>query len=139
MSLYGEYYGPADDRDLALAAERQHQRDALAGGFAGRIPLVGDVVVFPGGEQLRISHVWSDDADAPSGIQTSAGGSWHWCANGDMSFSGGLNSPIPAESLSADGTATVNAWIFHHDLMSAHRSVDVTAEVTVWSTSAALP
>ncbi|MEB3023339.1 MULTISPECIES: hypothetical protein [Mycolicibacter] len=142
MSLYGEYYGPADDQDLALQAARQHNRDALSAENGGLNPLCGDIVEFPTGEQLRISYVWPGPDGGPGGIQTSYDGSgrWYWSNSGDMDFSGSLNSSIPAETLSPTGkTAPVTAWIFHHDLKSAHRSVDLTAQVAVWTTTTAIP
>ncbi|ORW08447.1 MULTISPECIES: hypothetical protein [Mycolicibacter] len=140
MNLYGEYHGPADEKDLALLAERQRNRDTLAAEHDGFNPLCGDVVEFPTGEQLRISHVWPGADGAAASIQTSRGGSWYWSNTGDMSFSGSLYTAIPAESLSPTGkTATVDTWIFHHDLMSAHRGVAVTAQVLMWATAANAP
>lgn len=128
MGLYAEYYGPADDKDMALVAERQAKRDTFT------TPDEGDVVVFADGTRYRISHVW------PDGVQTSAGGSWHWGASGHMSFSGGLFPSVPRDTLTDTGEReTVNAWIFHHDLASAHRSVTVPASVKVWQSTAAAP
>lgn len=103
------------------------------------------MVIFPDGTWTRISHVWrdydNDQGGNPAQIQTSRDGSWHWSASGHMSFSGGLLSSIPADTLTWDVSnyAMVKAWIFHHDRVSAHRSVDVTARVRVWHTTAPLP
>ncbi len=138
VSLYGSYYGPADDTDLQLAAQRQSARETLENHCGGFNPLCGDVVIFPGGERLRISYVW--DADGGPRIQTSHGGSWYWSASGDMDFSGGLLVAIPGDTLTETGErAEVSAWIFHHDLASAHRGVSIVASVKVWKTTADLP
>lgn len=140
MGLYGEYHGPADEQDLAILTERQRRRDALAGVHGGFNPLCGDVVEFASGEQLRISHIWRGPDGTPGRIQTSPEGSWYWCDTGDMSFSGRLDSPFPAYSLTPTGrTAAVDAWIFHHDLQSAHRGVTVPAQVTVWAATVNTP
>jgi hypothetical protein len=57
-----------------------------------------------------------------------------------MDFSGTLFAPISTDSLTeARERQPVTAWIFHHDRMSAHRSVDVIASVRVWISTAALP
>lgn len=138
MGLYSEYHGPADAVDLDLAAQRQAKRDDLAGLNNHANPLCGDVVIFPTGDRLRISYVWADGRT--NGIQTSAAGRWYWLGSGDMDFSGALYDGIPAASLSDAGEHdSVPAWIFHHDRASAHRSVDVTARVRVWTTTAAVP
>lgn len=139
MGLHPEYYGPADATDLELAVQRQAQRDILEGLNNGFNPLQGDVVIFPTGERFRISYVWSLEG-RPNDIQTSDAGRWHWCANGDMDFSGTLRMPIPAVTLTDTGEHdSAPAWIFHHDKRSAHRSVNVTARVRVWTTTAAAP
>lgn len=138
MGIYSEYYGPADAIDLNLAAQRQANRDALAGRNNAPTPLCGDVVIFPTGDRLRISYMWTDGRT--SSIQTSSEGRWHWFESGDMDFSGALYDGIPAASLTDTGEHdSVPAWIFHHNRVSAHRSVDVTARVRVWTTTAAVP
>jgi hypothetical protein len=141
MSLYGEYYGPADDVDLELVAKRQLNRAMLDEHNNSFSPSQGDVVIFPDGQKRRISHVWTDENDKPRSVQTSNGGSFHWSASGYMSFSGSLFTGIPADTLTWDVAeyANVKAWIFHHDLMSAHRSVDATARVRVWRTTVSAP
>ncbi len=139
MGVYTEYYGAADATDLELAVQRQAKRDSLEGLNNQFNPLCGDVVIFPTGERYRISYVWSQDGQ-PHGIQTSDTGRWYWSDSGDMSFSGTLFDSIPAATLNDAGERdSVPAWIFHHDRMSAHRSVDVTALVRVWTTTAAVP
>lgn len=139
MGPYSEYRGPADATDLDLAVQRQSKRDVLEGVNDHFNPLCGDVVIFPAGERLRISYVWSDDG-RPHGIQTSDAGRWYWSASGNMDFSGTLRDSIPAATLTDTGEHEgAPAWFFHHDRASAHRSVDVTAHVRVWTTTAAVP
>lgn len=139
MGLFGEYSGLADDKDLELVSKRQASRELLEQKSQGFNPLCGDVVIFPGGDRLRISYVW-DREGQPDGIQTSRGGRWYWVDTGEMDFSGSLLVSIPADTLTyAESRTDVAAWIFHHDLASAHRGVDVVAHVRVWRTSADLP
>lgn len=138
MGLFSEYHGPADAIDLDLAAERQAKRDVLAGRNGLLNPLCGDVVIFPTGDRLRISYVWTDGRS--NSIQTSSAGRWYWLEGGDMDFSGALYDGISAASLTETGEYdSVPAWIFNHNRASAHRSVDVTARVLVWTTTAAVP
>lgn len=143
MSLYGEYYGPADDVDLELVAKRQFCRDCRADNLME--PMEGDVVQFSDGTRYRVSYAIRhyedrDDAGRLHGVQTTNGGRFYWCASGGMSYSGSLFRPIPADTFTYHGeSADVRAWIFHHDLMSAHRGVDVTASVRVWHTTAPVP
>lgn len=139
MGLFGEYSGPPDATDLQLVSNRQANRELLEQNNQGFNPLCGDVVLFPGGERLRISYVWDRDGH-PSGIQTSRGGRWYWADTGEMDFSGSLLVSIPADTLTyAEAHADVAAWIFHHDLASAHRGVDVVVHVRVWRTTADIP
>lgn len=139
MGLFAEYSGPPDDKDLELVSKRQASRELLEQKNQGFNPLCGDVVIFPGGDRLRISYVW-DREGQPNGIQTSHGGRWYWADTGEMDFSGSLLVSIPADTLTyAESHTDVAAWIFHHDLASAHRGVDVVAHVRVWRTTADLP
>jgi signal peptidase I len=144
MGLYDEFYGPADELDLELAAKRQINREML---YDNRPePLEGDVVQFTDGTRYRVSHAirhydYEDGGEGHlHGVQTTKGGSFHWNTSGGMSYSGSLFKPIPADTFTFHGeTAPVRAWIFHHDKVSAHRSVDVTARVRVWHTTAPVP
>ena len=116
MGFLGEYGALPDCRDLELVAKRQASRELLEQDNQAFNPLCGDVVVFPGGERLRISYV-RDRGEQPSGIQTSHRGSWYWVDTGHMDFSGALLVPIPADTFTYEGEhAEVAAWFFHHDL-----------------------
>ena len=112
-----------DERDTEAARARQAARDALTG------PQVGDSVTFPDGTRRWISHVW------PDGVQTSDGGSWYWLTSGDMSFSGRLHTSIATGTLTADGTAEMSAWFFHHEHAAAHNRVTAKATVNAWRTT----
>jgi hypothetical protein len=143
MRLYGEYCGPADEKDLELAALRQLNRDCLADNLCE--PLEGDVVQFNDGTRYRVSYAWrthedNDDPGLLRSVQTTKGDSFHWYTSGRMSYLGRMFRAIPAETFTYHGeSAEARAWIFHHDLASAHRSVDVTARVWVWHTTAPVP
>src|SRR3979490_115162 len=81
MRLYGEYDGPADEKDLELAALRQLNRDCLADNLCE--PLEGDVVQFNDGTRYRVSYAWrihedNDDPGLLRSVQTTKGDSFHW-------------------------------------------------------------
>lgn len=125
------YHGSADDKALALAATRQARRDVLSAECSN--PLVGDIVYFSDNVRRVISYVWPDPNGAAEAIQTSDGGRWYWATSGDMEFRGKLGPSVPADSLrSTSRTEMLTAWIFHHDLVGAHRGVDIDATVRVW-------
>lgn len=114
-----------DERDEQLRQVRIVARANLAE------PLVGDYVLFPGGELERFSHAWE------TGLQTSAAGSFHIFKDGNASFSGGLNPSTPRNQLVLTGKMLPGTfWFFHHDEVGAHRGVYCTIPCKVYTTSA---
>lgn len=119
---------PLDDRDAAILAARVAAFDPVEG------PRVGDYVHFNDGVTRQISYVW------PDSVQTSDGGSFY-LGKGYMSFSGGLYTAVPTETLTlVEGvTREAGAWFFHHDHWTAHNDVHVRVPVRVWMSSAKAP
>jgi len=133
-----------DELDTEARGKRQVNRSMLEEHNNGFNPMSGDVVVYPCGTRHRISAVVKDWREGEMvgivKVQTSVGGSWHWNGSGYMSFSGSLFLPIKAETLTWHGErAEVPAWFFHHEWSQANNSVNVTATVRVWHTTAELP
>jgi hypothetical protein len=120
--------GPTfDDRDATILAKRVAAFDPTEG------PREGDYVEFSDGVTRRISYVW------PSAVQTSDSGSFY-LGNGYMSFSGGLYSTVPTETLTlTDAVREAWAWFFHHDQREAHNSIHVRVPVRVWKSTAPAP
>jgi hypothetical protein len=119
---------PLDARDAAILAARVAAFDPTEG------PRVGDYVHFIDGVKRQISYEW------PDGVQTSDGGSFY-LGEGYMSFSGGLYTSVPTETLTLmEGTTReASAWFFHHDRWTAHNAVHVRVSVRVWMSSAKAP
>ena len=91
-------------------------------------PVVGDYVVFGNRPRMeRISHDWGD------AVQTSVDGSWYLGDGGYVSFSGGLNPPIPKAELADTGeTEPGSFWIFHHDEWRANNAHQFKAPCRIW-------
>lgn len=125
--------GELDERDAAIKAEIQAGIDTLTGQ-----PRVGDFIEFANGTVERVSHVWDGMAEhgGTDGVQTSEGGSWH-VSRGGASFSGGLNSIIPMDTLTDTGeTRKGSGWFWHHDWSGANRGVPATFTFRVYRSTA---
>jgi hypothetical protein len=137
------YYGEADERDLELAVRRQLHREML--GDNACEPLEGDYAQFGDGTRHRVAYAWRrrpnwDHRGVLDSVQAARVGSFYWQPSGRMSYSGSLFRAIPAELFRWHGErADAPCWLFHHDVHSAGRGVDVTARVRIWHTSAPVP
>ena len=121
------YHGPADERDLAMVAERMAAMDSREG------PRVGDYVIFRDGTVARFAHDWGDR------LQTTPGGSFY-LGNGYLSMSGSLDRSIPKDSLTlTDQTREGSAWVFHHNMHQAHYGVAVRVPLRVFLTTEESP
>lgn len=127
MSMTTSHRPPIlDERDQAILDARQ---EAL---YEIEHAISGDWVDFADGVVRRISHVWDPPPPYRNWIQTSDAGSWY-LGEGYVSFSGGLFTGVPAESLTDTGTfRRASVWFFHHDHWGAHRGVSGTVEQRVW-------
>lgn len=115
-----------DATDQALLAKLTLAREQIAR------PRIGDYVRFSTGELERFSHDWD------VGLQTSPvwAGSYYLCSHGNASFSGGLNPPIPFESLTlAEEVMDGDFWFFHHNMAGAGRGVSFSIPCRVYSTT----
>lgn len=135
MATYSELFGHPprfDERDAALLAERQQARNALSARFPH--PCVGDAVTFADGKTGFVSYLWDIESEPADtwGVQTSRGGSFYLCEGGGMSFSGGLDPSIPRAKFHEDGTRTMRAWFFHHNISGAGRGVYFDVTVRHW-------
>lgn len=97
-------------------------------------PIVGDFVLYPGGELERVSYVHGYNAQGGT-VQTSPGGSFH-LGRGYVSFSGGLNPGVQRSSLTdtgyrRDGTV----WIAHHGRLVADCARNVNAPFRIYTTT----
>jgi hypothetical protein len=116
-----------DEVDREIMKKRVAAREMIDG------PRIGDYVIFPSGEIERFSHDWDGS------LQTSPAevGSFYLGDSGMASFSGGLNPPIGAETLSlTEKKMDGDFWFFHHGIMGAHRGVHFQAPCRVYSTTA---
>lgn len=114
--------------DVEILASRQRER------LATTTVLEGDYVEFADGVTRRVSHVWA------SGVQTSKGGSWHLLEGGGGSFSGGLQGPVPHETLTDTGAlCPARFWFFHRNHYTAHNGVFADANVRVWECTETAP
>lgn len=116
-----------DAKDDEIRAVRMAERDAIDR------PRRGDYVRFPTGEVERFSNEFG------TALQTSPiwAGSFHLHAGGVSSFSGSLNPPIPADSLTLT-TERMDGkfWFFHHGETGAHRGVYFAMPCRVYETTA---
>jgi len=105
-----------DERDTALAAEAQANRDKLTGR-----PRIGDFVIMPDGTVQRCCN------DCGDGMQTCFGGSFSvHPASGGVSMSGSLNrSQLWEYFQPTDQTKLGRFWFFHHNRPGAGCGVDV--------------
>lgn len=109
-------------RDEEILATRRAALDAIEG------PRVGDYVVFADGESRRFAYDWDE-----SGIQTCKGGSFY-LGNGYVSMSGGLEPPIPHDTLRrTEETRDGAVWFFHDDWHKAHNAVNVLIPFRVYT------
>jgi hypothetical protein len=112
-----------DERDAFILAGRKEELDKREG------PRVGDWIRFADGAERRISHDWGDS------FQYSEGGSFY-LGNGYVSFSGGLEPGIPADSLKLTSEVKDgDVWFFHHDYQTAHNGVPATIKFRVYESS----
>lgn len=121
-----------DERDAAILAKLRAKWDTVDGAR------VGDYVRMLDGSLRRFTHDWGDS------IQTTCGPS-HPCAGDQsfyfygrtMSFSGSLDSAIPAQSLRDTGQVKDgSAWFFHHGEARAHNGVTVMVPCRVYEVRA---
>lgn len=116
-----------DEKNKNLLAQRAQARRALE---SEGEPLVGDVLVFPGGRKSRVAYVWR----AQGLIQPEdRRGSYFLCESGDASFSGSLDGPVEIGSLRrTDARRSARFWIFSNNEWRAHNGIDVNLDVAVW-------
>lgn len=120
-----------DERDLKICVDRMATLDAIEG------PRVGDHVVFADGVEERIAYIWPD-----GGVQTSDRGGRYYLGNHGVSFSGGLRSCVPMDSLTrAKGHPfkTGDIWFFHHDWHQADNAVHYTPKFRIYKCSLPAP
>ena len=111
-----------DDRDRAILDERIAAREAITGK-----PRVGDFVIMPNGIERRCSYGWDD------GMQTSDGGSYYLCTNGNASMSGSLYpSQLWGYFKDTRDRKPGRFWFFSHNVSGAGRGVDVFAPCCVY-------
>ena len=114
-----------DAKDQAILVERIKTRGAIEG------PVTGDFVRFATGEVERLV------VRRGVGIQTSPAGSYYLWHGGDGDFTGGLNPPIPEQTLDLTAeTMEGQFWFFHHDEVGPGSRVDFTIPCRVYTTSA---
>lgn len=105
--------------------------------------MVGDYVIFKDDTLRRVSHIWKDDNNNPSDIQTTDvnnkdwnsgnGGSYYLYENGYMSFSGGLYPAIPVKLFEkTDEFKSGQVWFFHHDYACRDNGVYTEMNFKVW-------
>ncbi|BDI20966.1 hypothetical protein ANSO36C_67680 (plasmid) [Nostoc cf. commune SO-36] len=118
-----EHNPEIDEKDWIILEER-----AIA--FAKETePMSGDFLEFADGIIRRISHVW------PDSVQSSTSGSWYLGLS-YMSFSGGLYTGIPSETLSIQEEKRMGScWFFHHGYQTAHNAINVKVPCRVWKTT----
>lgn len=118
-----------DEKDLELLKARIAQRDRRNG------PRIGDFVRLLDDTERRLTHDWGDD------IQTTVGNahpcfgdvSFYLGKNGGADFSGSLDKAIPKSQLIDTGEIKSGGfWFFHHDYMTAHNGVSVTAPCRIF-------
>lgn len=111
-----------DEQDKQILAQTIRARSAVAE------PMVGDVVLWPNGQERRIS-----DATWDFTYQTSARGSYHINVRGYSSFSGALFPTVLREFLVATSELRpAEFWFFHHNVPGGGRAVYVAIPVKVW-------
>lgn len=112
-----------DERDQAILDERVTAWNKRTG------PRVGDWIRFADGMVCQVSHLW------PGSAQYTYGGSFY-LGDGYQSYSGGLESGIPLESLTlTDETKPGTVWFFHHDFHTGHNGVNATVECRVYEST----
>jgi hypothetical protein len=104
-----------DQKDNQILRRRFAAWEAIKG------PRMGDYVIYPDGHSERISYDWG------SKVQTSDakfGSSFYLEECGYVSFSGGLNPPVPKNKLRETGRTLDGAfWFFHQDWWQADNGV----------------
>lgn len=114
-----------DAIDQGILDKQMVMRDRIKG------PRIGDYVCFQTGELERFSHDWDDS------LQTSPGGSFFMCSNGNASFSGGLNPSTPLDKLTlTKNTLPGSFWFFHHNRAGAGCDVNFKVPCRVYMTTA---
>lgn len=119
-----------DAIDGTILAERTFKRSARSG------PRVGDFIYLLDGTLHRFTYAWDD------GLQTTyrwretgnvETGSFYLNSNGDVSYSGSLDSSIPLEQIQDTGEHQAgDFWFFHHNEHKAHNGVQVKAPCRVF-------
>lgn len=112
-----------DEKNASIAAALIAARAAITE------PTDGDFVRFATGELERIVTLRDNR------MQTAPNGSFFMYSNGYADFSGGLNPPIPPESLKAtEETLEGEFWFYNHGNVG-HRRTDFMVQVRVFETS----
>lgn len=119
------------------AANRNHELLAIKMAAFDRQPgpRVGDFLQLPDihpklGKLTRFTHHWGDS------IQTGGlGGSFFLCADGSLSYSGGLDHGVATADINAEpiGNRAGSLWFFDQDMAGAGRGVYYTAPMRVFS------
>lgn len=121
-----------DPQDQKILIERQAM-------FTARTePKQGDFIRFADGSIKRMAHVWKYIGEE-SDIQPTAGrgDQSFYLGEGYMSFSGGLDSAIPAHKFTrTNETMPGWCWFFHHDWPKAHNGINVQILCPVWECAA---
>lgn len=131
-----------DERDQKILEHRIAMLDA------DERPRVGDYVEFADDVVRRISHLWRWEAepeDSPMlGAQTSDlsglyGGNYY-LGEGYCSFSGGLHSLVPFNTLElTDEKRPGSVWFFSHDHWTAHNGVPAVIPFRVYKCTREAP
>ena len=110
-----------DEKDQAIVLAILARRKNIT------TPKVGDWV----GSSHRIASISGDKIQLSNG---KFGWSFHLYKDGLGDFSGGLEPPIQSNTLADNGeTREGSFWIFHHNVVGAHRGVHFKIPVSVWS------
>lgn len=92
-------------------------------------PIVGDCLLLPDGQYVYFCHIHSEYA------QTCAGGSFHLCSSGFISYSGGLDSGIQISDIEPTQEKHVlPIWFNHRGYLCAGCGVNARIECRVWRT-----
>jgi hypothetical protein len=101
-----------------------------------RAPGVGDWVLFPDGkEPLRIAQIWEADLFGEAVMRMACGrGEFHLHRDGQMSYTGGMGKPVPAELSHGLRVREAEASIYHHGVPADGNTVRALVPVRVWKT-----
>lgn len=110
-----------DEKDEQIATQREAKRLKRKG------IQVGDIIIV-NGKRRRVAYVHADRS-----VQWTEAGSHHIGSDGYADMSGGLESGLPSDEITAtDEIAPARFWFFHHGFAGAHRGVQADIQTRVW-------